>query len=50
MALVDVTHPNVNRPFILMGSPEKEVYERAKDFARSYVATPDEHNFYKIGA
>lgn len=47
-ALVDVTHPNVNQPFILLGSPE-DVYEQAKDFSRSYNATPDEHNFYKIG-
>lgn len=49
VALVDVTHPNVSRPFILVGSPEDEVYERAKQFARSYTATPDEQNFYKIG-
>jgi hypothetical protein len=49
-ALVDVTHPDTNRPFILLGFPEAEVYERAKKFARSYDATPDEQNFYKIGA
>jgi hypothetical protein len=49
MALVDVTHPNVNRPFILLGTPEAEVYERAKEYDRTYVATPDENNFYKIG-
>jgi hypothetical protein len=49
-ALVDVTHPNVNQPFILLGTPEVEVYERAKEYDRNYVATPDENNFYKIGA
>jgi hypothetical protein len=49
LALVDVTHPNVNRPFILLGSPEEEVYERAKEYDRSYVPTPDENNYYKIG-
>ena len=48
-ALVDVTHPNLNDPFIIVGSPEAEVYERANDFSRSYVATSDEENHYKIG-
>jgi hypothetical protein len=49
VALVDVTHPNVSHPFILLGGPETEVYERAKEYDRTYVATPDENNFYKIG-
>jgi hypothetical protein len=49
-ALVDVTHPDVQRPFILTDSSEEALYERAKDFDRTYVATPDENNFYKIGA
>lgn len=32
-AIVDVTHPNLKDPFIVLGSPEAEVYERAKDFS-----------------
>jgi hypothetical protein len=50
VALADVTHPNVNNPFILVGSDEEDVYRRAQEFDRSYVATPDEQNYYKIGA
>ena len=49
VALVDVTHPNVKDPFILMGSSEQEVYEQAKSFSRCYTPTPDEQNHYKIG-
>lgn len=49
VALVDVTHPNVNRPFILLGSTEEEVYQRASEFNRSYTPTPDDQNHYKIG-
>ena len=49
VALVDVTHPNVNRPFILVGGSEEEVYRRAEEFSRFYHATPDEQNHYKIG-
>lgn len=48
-ALVDVTHPNVHHPFIVLDSSEDHVYERAQEFDRKYVATPDEHNYYKIG-
>ena len=48
--LVDVTHPDVQRPFILTESSEESLYGRAGDFDRSYVATPDENNYYKIGA
>ena len=49
VVLVDVTHPNLHQPFILVGTPEAEVYKRAKDFSRAYGATPDEDNYYKIG-
>jgi transglutaminase/protease-like cytokinesis protein 3 len=50
VVLADVTHPDVKSPFILMGSDEEDVYKRAKEFDRTYVATPDEQNYYKIGA
>jgi hypothetical protein len=49
VALADVAHPDVNNPFILTGSNEEDVYERARHFDRTYVATPDEQNYYKIG-
>lgn len=49
VALVDVTHPNVARPFIVIGSSEEEVYKRACETSRSYVATPNDQNHYKIG-
>lgn len=49
VALVDVTHPNVNRPFILIGTTEEDVYRRAEEFNRSYRPTADEQNHYKIG-
>jgi hypothetical protein len=49
VVLVDVTHPNVNRPFILLGRSEEEVYQRASKFNRNYSATPDDQNHYKIG-
>lgn len=48
--LVDVTHPNVKHPFIVFGATEEEVYERAAEHARDYEPTPDEQNYYKIGA
>jgi hypothetical protein len=48
--LADVTHPDVNNPFLLTGSDEEDVYERAKEYDRTYVATPDEQNYYTIGA
>ena len=47
--LVDVTHPNVAKPFMVSGSSEDEVYERAAGLSRSYDPTPDEQNHYKIG-
>jgi hypothetical protein len=49
IVLADVTHPDVNSPFIVAGSDETEVYKRAQKFDRTYVATPDEQNYYKIG-
>jgi hypothetical protein len=48
--LVDVTHPDVNRPLILLGANEEDVYRRARELDRTYTATPDEQNYYKIGA
>ena len=48
--LVDVTHPNVKDPFMLFGTTEEEVYARAKEHSREYEPTPDEQNYYKIGA
>ncbi len=47
--LVDVTHPNGDHPFILSGANEDEVYRQAEADSRSYEATPDEQNYYKIG-
>jgi len=49
VALVDVTHPNVNRPFVLLGASEEDVYRRASEFNRIYSPTPDDQNHYKIG-
>ena len=49
VALIDVTHPDVNQPFILWGDSPEEVYQRAANVSRSYVATPDDRNHYKIG-
>ncbi|MGH9318690.1 MAG: transglutaminase domain-containing protein [Vicinamibacteria bacterium] len=49
VSLVDVTHPNGDQPFIVSGATEEEVYERAAEHSRTYEATPDEQNFYKIG-
>jgi len=49
VVLVDVTHPNGDQPFILSGASEEEVYQRAEEDSRSYEATPDEQNYYKIG-
>ena len=48
--LIDVTHPNMKDPFMVFGTTEEEVYERAKEHSREYVSTPDEQNYYKIGA
>jgi hypothetical protein len=49
VVLVDVTHPDGDQPFILSGSSEEDVYRRAAEMSRSYEATPDEQNYYKIG-
>jgi hypothetical protein len=48
--LVDVTHPSVDEPFIVTGASEEEVYQRAIEQSRTYEATPDEQNYYKIGS
>ncbi len=48
--LVDVTHPNVKHPFMVFGTTEEEVYERARKHGREYEPTPDDQNYYKIGA
>ena len=48
--LIDVTHPNMKDPFMVFGTTEEEVYERAKEHSREYVSTPDDQNYYKIGA
>jgi hypothetical protein len=50
VVLVDVTHPNARKPFMVSGSTEEEVYQLAADQSRSYDPTPDEQNHYKIGA
>lgn len=50
VALVDVTHPSGDEPFILSGASEEEVYLRAAEGSRSYESTPDEQNYYKIGS
>ena len=47
--LVDVTHPNAEKPFIVDGGSEAEVYEKAAQQSRTYEATPDAQNHYKIG-
>ena len=44
--LVDVTHPNVKHPFMVFGTTEEEVYERAREHSREYDPTPDEQNNY----
>ena len=49
VALIDVTHPDVNQPFILWGDSPEEVYQRAGSVSRSYVATRNDQNHYKIG-
>jgi hypothetical protein len=49
VALVDVTHPDGDRPFILWGASEEDVYRRAAMDSRSYEPTPDDQNYYKIG-
>ena len=49
VALIDVTHPDVNKPFIVWGNTPEEVYERAAGMSRSYVATPNDQNHFKIG-
>ena len=50
VVLVDVTHSNVTKPFMVSGSSEEEVYEQAAEHSRRYDRTPDEQNHYKIGA
>jgi len=50
VVLVDVTHPNVEKPFIVTGVSEEDVYAQAKELSREYEPTPDGQNFYKIGA
>ena len=49
VALVDVTHPDLNKPFIVWGNTLEEVYERAVGVSRYYVATPNDQNHFKIG-
>jgi transglutaminase-like putative cysteine protease len=49
LVLADVTHPNVNRPFIVTGATEEDVYRQAQEFSRLYTPTPDDQNHYKIG-
>jgi len=49
VVLVDVTHPNGDQPFILSGASEEDLYRLAEADSRSYEATPDEQNYYKIG-
>ena len=49
VALVDVTHPGVNKPFIVWGNTLEEVYERAAGMSRTYAATPNDQNHFKIG-
>lgn len=49
VVLVDVTHPNVMKPFMVSGASEEEVYERAGAQSRSYERTRDDQNYYKIG-
>jgi hypothetical protein len=50
VVLIDVTHPNVTKPFMVSGASEEEVYEQAAVHSRRYDRTPDEQNHYKIGA
>lgn len=50
VVLVDVTHPNATKPFMVSGASEDEVYRQAAEYSRSYVRTPDEQNHYKIGS
>ena len=49
VALVDVSEPGPHEPFIVWGTSEAEIYERAADMSRSYSPTPDDQNHYKIG-
>lgn len=48
--LVDVTHPSMHRPFMLIGESEEDVYAQAEAQSRRYDPTSDEQNYYKIGA
>ncbi len=50
VALVDVTHPEGDKPFILSGRSEDDVYAQAASRSRDYEPTPDGQNFYKIGS
>lgn len=50
VSLIDVTHPSMERPFIVTGANEADVYDKAKASDRIYVSTPDEQNHFKIGA
>lgn len=49
VALVDVTHPGENQPFIVWGETPEEAYQRAAGVSRYYTATPDDQNHFKIG-
>lgn len=50
LTLVDVTHPSMDRPFIVTGSNEEDVYRKAQVSDRIYLPTPNEQNHFKIGA
>ena len=50
VVLVDVTHPNVDKPFIVSGPTEDDVYAQVASQSRRYERTPDDQNYYKIGA
>ena len=49
VALIDVTHPDLNNPFIIWGDSLEEVYEGASGASRYYVPTPNDQNHFKIG-
>jgi len=48
VAVIDVTLPDLKGPFIITAGSQEEAYRLAATKDRSYVATPDDNNHYKI--
>jgi hypothetical protein len=50
VALIDVTLPSRGAPLIVIGASQEEVYRLASQGERHYAPTPDDQNWYHIGA